>query len=124
MRYCRYRLMLTQKQVAERVGISKNKYFNLENGQCNCYDIKTMDKLAKLFGVSVYDLLDDYNWFLAQGQGNAIKKIRKSLNLSAKEFAAFLKIDCRKLQQWETEQNQVSLKSFNRYFKNCIKKSP
>lgn len=116
--------MLTQKQVAERVGISKNQYFNLEAGQCNYYDIKIMDKLAKLFGVPVYDLLDDYNRFLAMGQGKAIKRIRKALNLTSKELAAFLKIDCRKLQLWETEQNQVSLKSFNRYFKNCIKKSP
>lgn len=116
--------MLTQKQVAERVGISKNQYFNLEAGQCHYYDIKIMDKLAKLFGVPAYDLLDDYHRFLAMGQGKAIKRIRKALNLTSKELAAFLKIDCRKLQLWETEQNQVSLKSFNRYFKNCIKKSP
>lgn len=121
LRFCRHRLGLVQKEVAQIVGISRSTYINLETGNHNRFDKTVADKLSKLFHIPVYDLLDDYNRFLSCGQGKLIREYRESLNLGKRPFARLVGADANMIRLWESERKQVSLKSYEKYFKNRIK---
>ena len=101
-------------------GISRNTYINLETGNLNSFDKTTADKLATIFDIPVYDLLDGYNRFLSHGQAQQIKAYRESFGLGAKPFAKQMGIPIRCLQAWENGQKVVSLKSWEKYFKGRI----
>lgn len=120
MRWCRHRMGLMQKEVAELVGLSRGDYCLYEDGGYDYYPKDVVDKLAALFGVPADDLLDDYNRFLYYGQGRAIREYRESLGLKKKPFARLLHIDSHNQQIWETEQKRVIKGSWEKYFKNRI----
>ena len=120
LRFCRHKLGLMQKEVAQIVGIARSTYINLETGKFNGFDKTTADKLAKLYNIPVYDILDDYNRFIAVGQGKLIREHRESLNLGKRPFARALGVDANMIRLWESERKQISLKSWEKYFKNRI----
>lgn len=121
LRWCRHHLGLMQKEVAERIGISRNSYLAYEMGEADYYPRKIVDKLAALYGVSADDLLDDFSRFLYHGQGQAIRKHRESLGLERKAYARLMHIAPNSLRAWETEKKQISRNSWEKYFKGIIK---
>jgi transcriptional regulator with XRE-family HTH domain len=120
LRWCRLRMGLMQKDVAQRVGISRVRYTDMETGAIDHYDKETVDKLAALFGVPPTDFLDDYNRFLYEGQGQKIQALRQRLGLKKKPFARLLNIEPRLLQAWETGEKRMTKTSWERYFKGKI----
>ena len=120
LRFCRHRLGLMQKEVARMAGISRNTYINLETGNLNSFNKAAADKLATIFEIPVYDLLDGYNRFLCDGQAQRIKEYRASFGLGQKPFARQMGIPIRCLQDWESGRKVVSLKSWEKYFKDRI----
>lgn len=120
LRFCRHRLGLMQKEVAEVAGISRSTYINLETGNHNSFDKTVADKLAALFDIPVCDLLDDYNRFMALGQGKLIREYRESMKLGKKPFARLLGVSTNLIRAWEGETKQISLKSWEKYFKGRI----
>lgn len=62
-----------------------------------------MDKLAVLYRIDVYELLDDYNRFLYDGQGQQIKAIRKQLCITQKELAVMMNVEITKVKRWEQD---------------------
>ena len=121
LRFCRHRLGLMQKEVARMAGISRNTYINLETGNLNAFNKTTADKLARIFDIPVYDLLDGYNRFLCDGQARCIREYRASYGLGQKPFARKMGIPIRCLQDWESGRKVVSLKSWEKYFKGRLK---
>ena len=120
LRFCRHRLGLMQKEVARMAGISRNTYINLETGNLNSFNKATADKLATIFEIPVYDLLDGYNRFLCDGQARQIQEYRATYGLGQKPFARQMGIPIRCLQDWESGRKVVSLKSWEKYFKGRI----
>lgn len=120
LRFCRHKLGLMQKEVAQIVGIARSTYINLETGKFNGFDKTVADKLSKLFDIPVDDLLDDYNRFLYYGQGKLIREYRENLNLGKRPFARHIGVDANMLRLWESERKQISLKSWEKYFKDRI----
>ena len=120
LRLCRHKLGLMQKEVAQIVGISRSTYINLETGNHNGFDKTIADKLSKLYNIPVDDLLDDYNRFIAHGQGKLIREHRERLNLGKRPFARALGVDANMIRLWESERKQISLKSWEKYFKDRI----
>lgn len=55
LRWCRYRLGLMQKEVAQRVGISQTLYEEMERGDCREYQAYAVDKLAGVGEKAVRD---------------------------------------------------------------------
>ena len=121
LRWCRHHMGLIQKEVASLIGVSKGQYSFYELGLVDCYPKEIVDKLAKLFEIPVYDLLDDYNRFLYEGQGKSIKALRLRLGLKKCHFAKQLNLDHDTLSDWENELKQISKNSWAKYFKNLIK---
>lgn len=73
-----------------------------------------MNKLANLFEVDVYDLLDDYNRFIYDGQGKNIKKIRKELGITKKELAELMDTEVYKTKRFEQEKVRISKYNWER----------
>lgn len=121
LRWCRHHLGLMQKEVAERIGISRNSYLAYEMGEADYYPREIVDKLAALYGVPADDLLDDFSRFLYHGQGQTIRKHRESLGLERKPYARLMHIGHNSLRAWETEKKQISRNSWEKYFKGIIK---
>ena len=88
LRWCRHQMGLMQKEVADLLDITRGHYIDFEMGYVDYYPKEIADKLAELFGVPVWDLLDDYNRFLYKGQG---RKKRISKNSWEKYFKELIK---------------------------------
>lgn len=82
LRWCRYKKELFQRDVAEYVGIDRRTYVAYEKKVLDAYPIDKMEKIAELFEVEITDLLDGYNLFLYNGQGQKIKALRKNKGMT------------------------------------------
>lgn len=118
LRWCRHHLGLMQREVAEYAGISRVVYIEMEKGVLDCYEKDVVDKLAGLFGVSPFDLLDDYNRFLYLGQGKMALECRKKTGLSRKAFARRIGAAETSVMTWETERGKLMKRSWKKYYKD------
>ena len=84
LRWLRYQKGLRQRDVADYAGIDRSTYVHYEEYGKDLYPPEHMEKIVQLFEVPVDTLLDDYNLFLRNGQGNQIKEIRTKLGLTQK----------------------------------------
>ena len=105
--YYRYKKSLYQSDVAKYVGMDRGTYSGYEENARDYYPSDMMDKIAVLFEVNVYMLLDNYNRFLYDGQGQQIKAIRKQLNITQRGLAKMMNVDLTKVKRWE--QNKVRM---------------
>ena len=62
-------------------------------------------------------LLDDYNLFLRNGQGNQIKAIRTKLGLTQRQYADKLGVSLGNLKHWEQNRKQIFKSTWEKYFK-------
>ncbi len=110
LRYYRHQKGLYQSDVADYLGIDKGTYIDYENPDRDYYSAEVMEKLADLFCVDVYDLLDDYNKFLYDGQGRNIKELRKHLKITQEDLAEEMNVSLLNVKRWE--QNKVRMFKF------------
>lgn len=120
LRWCRHHMGLMQKEVAERIGISRRQYIELETGHADYYPKEVVDKLAALYQIPAEDLLDDFNRFLYNGQGRLIREHRKSLGLGKKPYARHMGISPGGLRVWESEEKRMTKATWEKYFKGAI----
>ena len=115
-----FSLVCSQLQTDGSEETARSTYINLETGNHNGFDKTVADKLSKLYNIPVQDLLDDYNRFIAVGQGKLIREHRESLNLGKRPYARTLGVEANMIRLWESERKQISLKSWEKYFKDRI----
>lgn len=101
LRYYRYKKALLQREVAKYAELNESTYIDYENPERDYYPKDKLCKIAELLEADVYDLLDDYNRFLFDGQGKEIKFIRKSLNLTQADLAVCLCVHVGTVKHWE-----------------------
>ena len=121
LRWCRHHMGLMQKEVAELIGITRTQYIEYEVGSVNYFPKEIVDKLAELYQVPVCDLLDEYNRFMYQGQGCLLMKYRESLGMKKKPFARMLGVEPNLYRAWEADQKRMTVRSWDKHFKNVIK---
>ncbi len=121
LRWCRHNMGLMQKEVAERIGISRWDYKALESGAVDYYSKEIVDKLTILFDIPIEDLLDGYNLFLHKGQGRLIREYRESVGLNKNQFARMLNIAPVMLRNWENDKKRMTVNSWEKHFKSKIK---
>lgn len=117
LRWLRYQKGLRQRDVADYAGIDRSTYVHYEEYGKNLYPPEHMEKNAQLFEVPVDMLLDDYNLFLRNGQGNQIKAIRTKLGLTQKQYADKLGVSLGNLKHWEQNRKQIFKSTWEKYFK-------
>ena len=117
LRWLRYQKGLRQRDVADYAGIDRSTYVHYEEYGKDLYPPEHMEKIAQLFEVPVDTLLDDYNLFLRNGQGEQIKAIRTKLGLTQKQYADKLGISLGNLKHWEQNRKQIFKSTWEKYFK-------
>ena len=116
LRYHRHKKGLYQSDVADYLGIERGTYSEYENNSRGYYAPEMMDKLANLFEVNVYDLLDDYNRFIYDGQAQYIKDLRKQLGITQKELAKLMNVELYNIKKWE----QGKVRMFKYTWENMV----
>ena len=101
LRWLRYQKGLRQRDVADCAGIDRSTYVHFEESGKDFYPPEHIERIARLFEVPVDMLLDDYNLFLRNGQGNQIKAIRTKLGLTQRQYADKLGVSLGNLKHWE-----------------------
>ena len=120
LRWLRYQKGLRQRDVADYAGIDRSTYVHYEEYGKDLYPPEHMEKIAQLFEVPVDTLLDDYNLFLRNGQGNQIKAIRTKLGLTQKQYADKLGVSLGNLKHWEQNRKQIFKSTWEKYFKQGL----
>ena len=120
LRWLRYQKCLRQRDVADYAGIYRSTYIHYEEYGKDFYSPEHMEKIAQLFEVPVDTLLDDYNLFLRNGQGNQIKAIRMKLGLTQREYADKLGVSLGNLKHWEQNRKQIFKSTWEKYFKQSL----
>ena len=113
LRHYRYQKALFQKDVAKYLGIDRTTYNYYEMGVREC-PLDILKKLAEILEVEVTDLMDEYNLFLFNGQGRQVRKIRKSMGLTQREFAGRMGVSTATIKQWESERVRVMRSVFEK----------
>ncbi len=107
LKWYRYQNGLLQSEVAKIMNIDRTTYSRYEENVLDAYPLDKLSILAKYFGIDIINLLDEYNLFLYQGQGEQIKRLRKSMKLTQSQFAKYINTSLGTLKKWE--QNRVSI---------------
>ena len=120
LRWHRHLLGFMQSEVADKVGVSRAVYADLEGGECKTCPSALADALAKLYQVSPEELLDDYNLFLYRGQARQIREYREHSGLNRKAFSRVTGISESSVKAWEKGKKQISRKAWKNYFRGKI----
>ena len=120
LRWLRYQKCLRQRDVADYAGIDRSTYAHYEEYRKDLYPLEHMEKIAQLFEVPVDTLLDDYNLFLRNGQGEQIKAIRTKLGLTQRQYADKLGVSLGNLKHWEQNRKQIFKSTWEKYFKQSL----
>lgn len=95
--------------------VDRTTYSRYEENVLEAYPLDKLAKAAELFKIDVISLLDDYNLFLYHGQGQQIKRLRKSLNLTQSEFAKYIGVSLGTLKKWEQNRVNIQKKTFEKF---------
>lgn len=118
LRYCRHAAGLEQKEVADYIGLYRSTYARYETPSAReYYPIEKLRALAELFDVPLEYLLDDYNTFLYEGQGQQVRALREGMGLSRQEFAAKFNVWTTTVQKWETDSVRMTRQTWEKLFK-------
>ena len=101
LRYYRYKKSLLQRDVADKAGIDRSTYISYETDGRDYYPVDKLKAIAMLYDVNVTSLLDDYNRFLYDGQGQQIRAIRKSMGLTQHQFGKLMGVSSTAVKRWE-----------------------
>ena len=113
LRYYRYKKSLLQRDVADYAGIDRSTYMSYETGERDYYPLDKLSKIAELLDVDITKLLDDYNRFLFDGQGEQIRRFRKLNGLTQADLARMLNVHTGTVKKWESNISQISLKTYS-----------
>ena len=86
------------------------------SGARDYYQLDKLRDLSALFDVPLEYLLDDYNTFLYEGQGQRVRGLRESMGLSRKEFAAKFDVWTTTVQDCETDSVRMTRRTWEKLF--------
>lgn len=119
LRYYRHIRGLEQQEVAACVTLHRGTYAGYEtSGVRDYYPLDKLSALAELFEIPLEYLLDDYNRFLYEGQGQQVRELRESMGLSRREFADRLGVWPSTVRDWETDSVRMTRQTWERLFQS------
>lgn len=114
LKWYRYQNGLLQSEVAKVMGVDRTTYSRYEENVLEAYPLDKLAKASEFFEIDVTSLLDDYNLFLYRGQGQQIKRLRKSIKLTQPEFAKYIGVPLGTLKKWEQNRVNIQKKTFEK----------
>ena len=106
-----------QRDIAKAMEIDRTTYLRYESNVLDAYPLDKLSKAADLFGIELPQLLDDYNLFLYLGQGQQMKKLRKSMGITQLQLAQLMGISLGTLKPWERNKVNMMKSSFQKLLK-------
>lgn len=103
-----------QRDVAKIMEVDRTTYSRYEDNILEAYPLEKLSKAAELFKIDVSLLLDDYNAFLYNGQGEKIKGLRKAMKLTQSQFAQNIETPLGTLKKWEQNNAIIPKKAFQK----------
>jgi DNA-binding transcriptional regulator YiaG len=94
--------------VADHAGIDRSTYIGYEDTSHDSYPLDKLTRIAEFLQVSVTDLLDNYNRFLYERQGEQMKALRKKLHMTQAEFSRQLQTPIGTVKRWEQNQARMT----------------
>ncbi len=116
LRFFRYKKALLQRKVAEYAGLDRSTYIRYESDM-DFYPPDKLYKITELLEVDITDLLDEYNTFIHNGQGQQMRVIRRQMKLTQKEFGKRFGVHGGTVKKWESESIRISKKLYCKIFK-------
>ena len=120
LRYYRIKCGLFQKEMAELLKIDRSTYARYESGTLTSYSINVIKMCAEIFGIEADKLLDEYNRFIFEGQGEQVKVKRLEFGLTQGEFGKLFGVSKNTVRRWENDSIKMSRKFWERIFKSGI----
>jgi len=114
LRYFRCQKDIHQSEVADYVGIERSTYIGYENTNRDSYPLDKLTRIAEFLQVTVTDLLDNYNRFLYEGQGQQMKTLRKNLRMTQADFSKQLQTPLGTVKRWEQNQARMTKRTWER----------
>lgn len=118
--YYRKKCGLFQKDMAELLKIDRSTYARYEGGTLTSYSINAIKRCAEIFGVDADKLLDDYNRFIFEGQGEQVRRKRLESGLTQGEFGKLYGASKNTVRRWENGSVRMSVRMWERIFKSGI----
>lgn len=120
LRYYRIKSRLFQKDIAELLKIDRSTYARYESGTLTSYSINVIKMCAEIFGIETDKLLDEYNRFIFEGQGEQVKVKCLDFGLTQGEFGKLFGVSKNTVRRWENDSIKMSRKLWERIFKSGI----
>lgn len=120
LRYYRIKCGLLQKDMAELLKIDRSTYARYESGSITSYPINVIKRCAEVFGVEADKLLDDYNRFIFEGQGEQVRRKRLESGLTQGELGKLYGVSKNTVRRWENGSVRMSKGMWERIFKRGI----
>lgn len=102
--------------MAELLKIDRSTYARYESGSLKSYPINVIKRCAEIFGVDADKLLDDYNRFIFEGQGEQVRKKRLESGLTQGEFGKLYVVSKNTVRRWENGAVKMSRKMWEKIF--------
>ena len=121
-KYYRRLKNLTQLELAEQIGVSRDVIMNIENGARNgknvFYDRNIINQIIDILDMrDKFGKSDTYIRFLAEDGNLQLKEFRISNNLSVSTFATMMGVDKTTIRRWENYENTISIENYLKYKK-------
>ncbi|MBQ4265819.1 MAG: helix-turn-helix transcriptional regulator [Clostridia bacterium] len=116
IRWLRLQRGLTQQEAADLLGVGRSTYIDYEIGTIERFDLQVIRRMSLLYQVPMDDLLDKYNIFLMNGQGEQMKRWRMNLGYSCKAMGKYLGVATSNIVAWEKEEKIMTRKLWERCF--------
>lgn len=106
----RLEMMLSKKELAEKMGVSKETVVKWESGK---------QKQSKKHSKSMIELYNQSDTMKLSGE--IVKQIRKSKGLTQEEFAKALGVGKSTIRDWEHDRHEIKAEHKRKVFEFCAK---
>ena len=105
-----------QQEAATLLSVGRSTYIDYEIGTIERFDLQVIQRMSLLYQVPMDDLMDKYNTFLMNGQGEQMRRWRMSLGYSYKAMGKYLGVATSNIVAWEKEEKIMTRKLWERCF--------
>ena len=113
-----YRLKhdLMQKECASVMQIDRGTYSAYEENVVDAYPLDKLQMIADYYHIDITKLLDDYNLFLLNDQGQQVRALRQEMHMTRNTFAEQYHISVDTIKNWEMNRTRMAKQSFAKLF--------
>lgn len=120
LKYYRIKNNLTQKQLSNKINVSRDTVMSIENKDKQFYNVETINRILSIIDKNQeLNIKDEYIKFILSNPNEKIRLYREKYNLNKTEFAKLMKVNRKTIRSWENNTHTIS-KEKTLQFENII----